>query len=85
MIRTSLSITGLVENMSHTPTSAMAQTPTWTKWHACSQQRSTLSTSPLNLEMWVILGLVEYLDLPNVSSLITVEREWGKFPLMPGI
>ena len=46
----------------------MAQTPTLTKRHGCLQQRSTLSASPLYLEMQVILSLVEYVDLPNTPS-----------------
>lgn len=55
---------------------------TLTKGHACLQQRSTLSDSPLAQEMVVILGRIEYVDPPNVSFPIPVQRRWGKFPLM---
>lgn len=54
MVRTSFHNKGWAENMFHRPTSAM--TNSRSKWHACWQQRSTLSTSPLSLEMCVLLG-----------------------------
>lgn len=41
----------------HVPCSAMAQTPTVPKWHACLLQRSTF-----HLEIWELLGPVEYVD-----------------------
>lgn len=52
--------------------SAMAQTHILTKWQTCLQQRSTLSISPLSLDMWVLLSTVEYVNPPNVPALITV-------------
>lgn len=48
------SYTGRVENMFHQPTSAKAQTPALTKWHACLQKKSIVATSPLFLEKWVL-------------------------------
>lgn len=42
------------------------------KWHAYLQQRSTLPTSPLPLEMWVLLGATEYGDPPNAPTPIPV-------------
>ena len=49
-----------------------------------------MSASPLSLEMQVLLGPVEYVDLPNAPILISVatpvacKKGVGKFPLMPG-
>ena len=92
VVRTYLSTKGWVENTFHQPTSAVAQTPTLTKWHAYLQQRSTLSSSPLSLEMWGLLGPVEYVDLPDAPNpqllwwhLSPVKGELGKFLLMLGI
>ena len=62
----------------------MAQILTLTKWHTYLLQRGTF-----RLEMWVPLGPVEYVDLPNtptsicLATLWPTEREQGKFPLMP--
>ena len=88
MIRTSLPVKGQVENMFHGPTSAMAQTPTLTKWQPiCSKG----ACCPLSLELQVLLGPVEYVDLTNTLAPILwwplwpVERDWGKFLLIPGI
>lgn len=82
VVSTSLPVKGWVEKISlH---------PTWTKWHAYLQQRSTLSASPLSSELWVLLAPVKYVDAPNTSAPILwwplqpVGREGGKFPLMPG-
>lgn len=50
----------------------MAQSPTLTKWHVCLQQRSTLCSSPLLLEMWMLLGPVEYVDPPDALAPIPV-------------
>lgn len=72
MIRTSLPIKELGENMSHQPTSATAQMPTLAKWHAYLHQRSTLSTSPRSPELWVLLGSVAYEDPPNALAPIPV-------------
>ena len=66
-------------------------TPTSTKCHADLQQRNTLSASPLSLELWVLLDLVEYVDPPNALAPIPVGRlqptgrEQGKFLLMLAI
>lgn len=51
----------------HVPCSAMAQTPTLTKWRAYLLQRSTFC-----LEMWVPLSLVEYVDPPNTPTPISL-------------
>ena len=86
MVRTSLPAKGWVEHMFHRPTSAMAQTPTLTKWHAHLQQRSTLSARLLSLEMQALLGPVEYeiLQMPPPlflwQPLHPIESKWGKFP-----
>ena len=86
MVRTSLLIKRWIENMFHQPTSVMAQTPMLTKWHAYLQQRSTLSASPLPLEMQVLLGPVEYVDPPNAPTPIAVvvpvncREEIGEIP-----
>ena len=58
--------------MFHQPTTAMAQTPTLTKWHAYLQQRGTLSASPLSLEMQVLLSRVECPVPPNAPIPIPV-------------
>lgn len=63
--------------MFHQPTSAMAQTPTVTKWHVYLQKRSTLSASPLSLEIQVLLGPIEYVDPLNALAPIPV------WPLRP--
>ena len=43
-----------------------------TKWHAYMQQKSTLSASPLSLEIQVLLSPVEYEDALNASTPIPV-------------
>lgn len=91
MVRTFLPIQKWDENMFHWPTSAVVQTPSLTKRHAHLQERNILSTRPLSLEMWVLLSPEEYVDPPNAPTpilgiiLAACWREWGKFPLMPGI
>lgn len=83
-----------VKNMFCQPISAMVQTPPLTKWHVCLQWRGTLSTSPLSLEMRVLVVPVECVDplnaptpflRPPLQPLCLLEREWEKFLLMPGI
>lgn len=71
VVRTSLPIKGCI-NMFHQPTSTMAQTPTLTKQHSYLQQRSTLSSSPLFLEMRGLLGPAEYVNPPNAPAPIPV-------------
>lgn len=66
VIRTSLPI----KNIFHQPTSARVQIPTLSKWRAYLQHRSTLFSSPLSLEMQVVLGPVEYVDPLNVLTSI---------------
>lgn len=39
------------------------------KWHSYLPQRSTLSTSPLSLEMRALLGPVDYVDLKDAPPL----------------
>ena len=56
--------------MFHRRTSAMAQTPTLTKWYAYLQQKSTLSTSPLSLEIQGLLRPVNYVDPPDAPASI---------------
>lgn len=71
----------------------MAQTFTLTNWHAYLQQKNTWFASSLSPEMWVLLGLVAYVDPTNAPVSILEQRQilwpiegkWGKFPLMPGI
>lgn len=58
--------------MFHQPPSVMAQTPTLTKRHVYMQQKSTLSASPLSLEIQVLLSPVEYEDALNASIPIPV-------------
>lgn len=50
-VRISLHIKGGLKYIFHQLTSAMAQTPILTKWQTCLQLRTTLSTSPLSLDM----------------------------------
>ena len=68
MVRTPLPIKGWIENMFQQPISARAQTYTLTNCHAYLQQESTLSTSSLSLEIQVLLGPVEYVDLPKAPA-----------------
>lgn len=56
MVRTSFLNKRWMENGSPQPTSAKAQLLTLTKQCACLHQRSTLSASPLSLELQVLLG-----------------------------
>ena len=87
MVRTSLPLKGLFRICSIYPPLPWLKPPTLTKRHVYLQQRSTLPPARC-LEMWVLLGPVENVDPPNVLAPFLcrpVERECGKFPLMPGI
>lgn len=44
--------------------------PTLSRWRAYLQQRSTLFSSPLSLEMQVVLGPVEHVDPLNALTSI---------------
>ena len=57
------------------PCSGTAQTPTLAKWGAYLQQRSTLSTSPLQAELQEVLGPVIYVDEKSTLPVPVEERE----------
>lgn len=63
--------------MFHQPSYVTAQTPTLTKQHAYMQQKSTLSASPLSLEIQVLLSPLEYEDALNASIPIPVAAPAG--------
>ena len=57
----------------------MAQTPTFAKWGVYLQQRSTLSTSPLQAELQEVLGPVIYVDEKSTLPVPVEEREASPF------
>lgn len=62
---------GWVENALRPPPLPWLK-PVWAKRQTHLQQRCTRSTSPPSLEVWELVGPVEYVDGPNAPVLITV-------------
>ncbi|XP_054543882.1 uncharacterized protein LOC129144682 [Talpa occidentalis] len=75
-VRTTYPIAGWVRDWTTKPHSGTAQTPTLAKWGAYLEQRCTLSTSPLRVELQEVLGPVTYTSMePNSEACIEAEPE----------
>ena len=78
-VRTTYLVAAWVWDWMAKPPSGTAQMPTLAKWWAYLQQRSTLSTSPLQAQLQEVLGPVSYADEKSTAPAPMEELEASLF------
>ena len=78
-VRTTHAIAGWVGDWMARPRSGLAQTPTLVRWGASLQQSSTLSTSPLRVELQQVSGSVIYIEEKSTRPVPVEEMEASPF------
>ena len=77
-MRTSMTVQEKMKTIFHRPISAMAQTPTLTKWHACFQQRSPCPLPSVSRCAGTTRPCIEPPDAPHLFLMVApaAEKEW---------
>ena len=74
-LRTMSPIQGWLRSWATRPQSGMAQTPTLSQWGAYLEQRSSVSSSPLSMELQRVLGSIEFLAVGEQTPMAPVGIE----------